>query len=96
MMRVVYYQEEEETNISDIIDRLGDEDEDDVIDERMEMDIAPGNIGSSHFLDTDPAVTAFKAVQDILGKEPVILYIDRESRQIRFSANDIIAWLSRY
>ena len=57
-------QDDEETDIGDLIHRL---DEDVDMEPGVQLDLVAGSIVSSQFLDADPAVTAFKAVQDILG-----------------------------
>ena len=67
------YQDETETNISDLIDRLGEEEEDYIyMDPGLQLDLAPGRVVSTQFVDQDPEITAFAAVQDILGK--LLLY----------------------
>ena len=69
-------QDETETNISDIIDRLVDDDDDEDdgglldIDPGMQLDLIGGAASRSKFcegFDLDPAATAAAAVQDILG-----------------------------
>jgi len=66
------YQDETETNISDLIDRLGEEEEEEedyiYMDPGLQLDLAPGRVVSTQFVDQDPEITAFAAVQDILGK----------------------------
>lgn len=70
------YQDETETNISDLIDRLGEEEEEEedyiYMDPGLQLDLAPGRVVSTQFVDQDPEITAFAAVQDILGK--LLLY----------------------